>query len=129
MDYPMDSSFILLVLLVAGHFIFDYPLQGDWLSKAKNPHMTLVPGEKIWPLALAGHAVMHAACVMVVLLLWPGLSTDIALTFFFVEFVVHFFVDYMKCKGYFGYNTDQLIHLATKFVLWLSVVFNVYAYI
>ena len=35
-----------LVWMLIGHAVADYPLQGDWLSKAKNPTLALVPGEE-----------------------------------------------------------------------------------
>lgn len=31
-------------VLCACHALADYPLQGDWLSKAKNHRLNLVPG-------------------------------------------------------------------------------------
>jgi hypothetical protein len=94
--------------LFAAHFLCDYPLQGDWLSKAKNHKLDLV-GEKIWPLCLVGHAAIHAAAVMLII----G-SAWIAC----FELIIHTATDYAKCDGRIGYNTDQYIHLACK-IIWL----------
>ncbi len=94
-----------LVYLLAAHFLFDYALQGDWMSKAKNPKLDLVPGEEIWPLALFGHSLLHATAVYVVT--GSGLL-------FVIELVVHFATDYAKCTGRFGYNMDQFIHILCK---------------
>lgn len=56
----------MLVYMIAAHFLLDYALQGDWMSKAKNATLDLVPGEKIWPLALFGHALIHATAVQII---------------------------------------------------------------
>jgi hypothetical protein len=99
-----------LAALCVAHFLCDYPLQGDWLSKAKNHKNSLVPNEQIWPLCLAGHALIHAAAVFLIL---SSLPLAIA------EFVIHAATDYAKCDGRIGYNTDQYIHLACKVVWWV----------
>lgn len=103
------------VLLFVWHALADYPLQGDWLSKAKNHKLALVAGEIIWPLALASHAAVHAVGVAFILQnLWCGVA----------EFVIHAATDYAKCDGRIGYNTDQFIHIASKaaYVLALAYV-------
>lgn len=103
-----------LFLLIAAHALCDYPLQGDWLSKAKNPTLSPVPGETIWPLALFSHAMIHAA---VVLLVTGSMPLAIA------ELVAHALIDYSKCRGWLSYSADQLLHLACKFV-WIAVLFG-----
>lgn len=95
----------MLVYMIAAHFLLDYALQGDWMSKAKNPNASLVPGERIWPLALFGHALLHATAVQIITGSW---------FLFTMELIVHWATDYAKCKGRFGYNTDQRIHIACK---------------
>lgn len=97
----------VLVYLLAAHFLCDYPLQGDWLSKAKNPKLDLVPGEAIWPLALAGHAAIHAVAVQLITGSWLLCAA---------EFAAHFLIDWSKCSGRFGYNVDQYLHIGCKFV-------------
>lgn len=93
------------VYLIAAHFLLDYALQGDWMSKAKNPSLELVTGEKIWPLALLGHAWLHATAVL--LITGSGLL-------YLLELIIHSITDYAKCSGRFGYNVDQYIHLSCK---------------
>lgn len=100
-----------LFLLIAAHALCDYPLQGDWLSKAKNPTINLVPGETIWPLALLSHAMIHAAAVLLV----TG-----SMTLAVCELVAHMLIDNAKCRGWFGYNFDQVLHLACK-LIWVAV--------
>lgn len=105
----------MLVYMLAAHALFDYALQGDWLSKAKNPNLDLVPGEKIWPLALASHAIIHAVAVQVIAKFVTGNAAG-AWMFFVVEFVAHYAIDYSKCRGRFGYNVDQYLHIGCKVV-------------
>lgn len=108
------NPFEMLLMMVAAHGLCDYPLQGDWLSKAKNPTLALVPNEAIWPGALFFHAMIHAAAVKLITGSW---------TFAIAEFVIHAATDYAKCKGAFGYNTDQIIHVVTKVMFFAVIVF------
>lgn len=94
-----------LVYMIAAHFLLDYALQGDWMSKAKNASLDLVPGERIWPLALFGHALLHATALQIITGSW---------VFFAAELICHGLTDYAKCKGRFGYNVDQYVHLGCK---------------
>ncbi len=106
----------MLIYMIAAHFLLDYALQGDWMSKAKNATLDLVPGERIWPLALFGHALLHATAVQLVTGYW---------LLFAIELGIHFITDYRKCVGRFGYNHDQYIHLGCKvfyaFIIWLGI--------
>ncbi len=97
-----------LAWMVIGHAVADYPLQGDWLSKAKNPTLQLVAGERIWPGALLSHAAIHAGMVKLATGSWllAGL-----------EFVAHTWIDWIKCRGLLSYNGDQGMHFACK-LLW-----------
>jgi hypothetical protein len=103
----------ILVMLLMGHYIFDWVLQKEFLSLAKNPDsgMKEVP----WYQAMTAHCYLHAGTVYLI---------THRFEFFIVEFVVHFITDYCKCKKYISMNTDQLIHICCKllyFVLcWIS---------
>lgn len=118
---------ITLIYLLAAHAVCDYPLQGDWLSKAKNPTMLFDPSaglrktkpddvfsthflETIWPLALLSHALIHAAAVLLI----TG-----SIVLFVAELIAHTLIDYAKCRGAFGYNTDQLLHIGCK-LIWIT---------
>ncbi|SDD95616.1 Protein of unknown function [Bradyrhizobium brasilense] len=101
----------MFLWMLIGHAVADYPLQGDWLSKAKNPTFALVPGEVIWPMALLSHAAIHAGAVKLATGSW------IAAAF---EFVAHTAIDYAKCRGVIGYNQDQVAHVACK-LAWASL--------
>jgi hypothetical protein len=107
------SATTLLYLLIFGHFVADYPLQGPYLSEAKNPDSAL--GQNgVWKHALFAHAYIQSGFV----LLFTG-SLHCAV----IELVAHAFIDYGKCKKYITYNTDQALHIACK-VLYLFVVFG-----
>lgn len=56
----MDAA-TLAIALLAGHALADYPLQGDFLSKAKN-RTAPIPGVP-WQQALGAHVVIHGAFV------------------------------------------------------------------
>lgn len=105
------STLALFPLLCAVHALADYPLQGDWLSKAKNHKLKLVDGETIWPLALMSHALIHAAGVWIV-----TKSPTLAVA----EFICHAAIDYAKCDGRLSYNADQALHIACK-ALWIAM--------
>ena len=101
----------ILALLMAAHALADYPLQGDFLSKAKN-HTAPIPGVP-WYQALAGHAAIHGGFVGIITgTLWLGLA----------EFVAHCVIDRAKCAGHISYNTDQSLHVACK-VVWVAALF------
>ncbi|CAM3841916.1 DUF3307 domain-containing protein [Agrobacterium radiobacter] len=108
----------ILIYLVAAHFLFDYALQGDWMSRAKNLKLDLVLGETIWPLTLFGHALIHATAVQLITGSW---------ILFTAELVLHTWTDYEKCRGSFGYNTDQFIHIGCKVAYAAALFFEVLA--
>lgn len=97
----------LLVLLLAGHALADYPLQGDFLAQGKNRHTAL--GAVWWPHALTSHALIHAGFVTA---LTGSALLGIA------EFAVHWVTDWLKCENRIGINTDQTIHVACKLAWW-----------
>ena len=96
-------------LLCAGHALADYPLQGDFLAKAKNraKPSPFIP----WYQALCTHAAIHGGFVAVITgIWWLGLA----------EAVAHAAIDDAKCTGRIGFNTDQALHIACK-ALWLVI--------
>lgn len=98
----------LLALLIVGHALCDYPLQGDFLSRAKN-HTAPLSGVPWWQ-ALGAHAVIHGGMVgLLTGSLWLGIA----------ETVVHFAIDRGKCAGRYGYNVDQGLHIVCKLV-WVA---------
>lgn len=98
----MDIATIV-VLLIAGHFLADYALQGDFMAKAKN-HRTPIPGVP-WATVLGSHAAIHGATVFLI----TGSPV-----FGGIELVGHALIDYAKCDGRISYNVDQALHVAMK---------------
>lgn len=92
--------------LLIGHAIADYPLQSEWVARAKQPGFTF-DGEAIWPSVLACHAGIHAGAVKLVTGSWllAGL-----------EFVAHAGIDYSRGRGLLSYNGDQAAHVGCKIV-------------
>jgi hypothetical protein len=98
---------MLLLLLLAAHALADYPLQGDFLSKAKN-RLAPCPGVP-WYQAMGAHALIHAGFVAAITGIW-WLGA--------IEAVIHCVTDDAKCTGKIDFNTDQAIHVACKFAWW-----------
>jgi hypothetical protein len=107
---PIDA----LLWMLIGHAVADYPLQGDWLSKAKNSTLQLVPGQSIWFGAMLCHAAIHAGAVKLATGSW-GLAL--------CEFVAHFAIDVWKCRGGLTYNEDQGLHVLCKLVWFEQLLF------
>lgn len=99
-------NFLPLFLgLIAAHAVCDYPLQGDFLSKAKNRRAPL-PGVP-WQQALAAHAAIHAGAVgLLTGFWWLGVA----------EFIAHAVIDDAKCRGRLTFDGDQAAHIACKLV-------------
>jgi hypothetical protein len=94
---------ILFLKLAVGHFLADYPLQGDFLAKAKN-HRQPIPGVP-WYQALAAHSAIQAGMVWLITgKLWLAV----------IEFQLHAFIDWLKSNENISFNQDQFAHLACK---------------
>lgn len=107
----MTDPFLILIALIAAHALCDYPLQGDFLAKAKN-RTAAIPGVPWWQ-AMGAHAVMHGAAVALITGIW-WLSV--------LEAAIHWITDDAKCRSKIDFNTDQAIHLICKaawFGVWL----------
>lgn len=102
---------IFFWLLVA-HCIADFPLQGDWLARSKNPNAIVLEDEEIWPWSMTAHCLIHAGAVFYIVSFanMPGVAAICATG----EFTMHFLIDYHKCMGYIGYVKDQLYHVFMK---------------
>ena len=95
----------LFALLLFAHFLFDYPLQGDWLARAKNRHDPIphVP----WYQAMFAHTAMHGMAVWII--------TGIPLLGL-AEMAIHWITDDLKLQGELTFNQDQAIHIVCKAV-------------
>ena len=119
----IGSALTLFFALCIGHALGDFPLQGDFLARGKNRHLPspiLADGDRspkrVWIYCLTYHAIIHAGLVWII----SG-SVVIGL----IEFVVHWIIDAMKSENAFGFEADQLLHLATKLayvtLIWAGV--------
>lgn len=100
----------MFVLLLVAHALADYPLQGEFLAKAKSRFVP-VPGVP-WYQALGAHAVIHGGAVA-----WITGSLVLGA----LEVVCHMLIDDLKCGHRISYNVDQLLHVACK-VLWIALI-------
>lgn len=99
---------MILFLLLAGHALADYPLQGDFLAANKA---RTGPNYVPWWQALLAHALIHGGLVAVITgVWWLGLA----------ETIVHAATDHLKCEKRIGINADQAVHIACK-VLWALI--------
>lgn len=103
------SFFPLLFALIAAHALADYPLQGPFLSEAKNRNTAA--GKVFWPHALFAHSMIHGGFVF----LLTG-----SLLFASAEVVIHGVTDWFKCESKISLNADQAIHIGCK-VLWAAL--------
>jgi hypothetical protein len=116
----------IFLLMLFGHALADYPLQGDFLARAKN-HADPIPGVP-WIHGLLWHSIIHGGAV--------GIITD-SVVLGVAETLTHMLIDYAKCGGWFGswigaatskghhinaraFHVDQALHVACK-VLWAFV--------
>lgn len=100
----------LFLALLIGHAIADYPLQGDFLARAKN-RKSPIPGVPWWQ-ALTAHAAIHGGAVWLI----TG-RVEIAVA----EIVAHGLIDSAKCEGRIGFNTDQALHVLCK-AMWVGLI-------
>lgn len=105
----------LLLLLLAGHALADYPLNGDFLSKGKNRHSSPYLAWMPWYWCMACHCLIHAGFVCF-------LTNSVACGM--GEFTIHFATDYAKGEKWISVDQDQFIHLGCK-LLWALVIWSV----
>lgn len=106
----MEDLALIAIALIGAHALADYPLQGDFLSKAKN-RAAPIPGVPWWQ-AMAAHCAIHGAAVALITGIW---------WLFFAEVGIHWFTDDAKCRGKLTFNQDQAIHVVCK-AAWLLFV-------
>ena len=105
----VDQPLNLLIMLVLGHFLVDFPLQGDKMAVEKCPGKDVTLNWRWW---LTAHAATHGFMVAVLTgVPFLGLA----------EMLVHGLIDFGKCR--FGYKliVDQALHWSCK-VIWVACV-------
>lgn len=100
------SEPLVCFLLLAGHALADYPLQGDFLAKGKQG---LIPGVPRLTILLM-HGLIHGGVVALITgSVWLGIA----------ETTAHCFIDEAKTKNLFNFNGDQLLHVVCKLIWFL----------
>lgn len=98
----MEALMMTALMLLGAHWVCDYPLQGQFLSDAKQKG----------PLRLyhlIAHSGIHGAAVALVTgSLWLGLA----------EWAAHTIVDQLKVDGKTTFQVDQALHILCK-LAWL----------
>lgn len=114
-QYAISSTLQLFAALLIGHVIADYPLQGDFLSRAKNRFSPL-PGVP-WYQAIGAHVLIQGGAVWLITGVW-WLGA--------LELVCHAAIDDTKCRGAIGFDTDQALHILCK-AAWACIAIAVLA--
>jgi len=113
-DFDLKAALELFFLLLMGHALADFPLQGDFLSHGKNRNAAPPkladgngPPPRLWIYLMSAHSLIHAFFV------W--MFTGSALLGL-IEFVIHWIIDVLKCDGHTSFEMDQWMHIITKAV-------------
>lgn len=104
----------LLLALIAGHAIGDYPLQGGYIAESKNRNTPI--GKSLLIHSLTAHSLIHGG---IVALLTGSAILGLA------ETVIHWFTDFIKCEDKINLHVDQLIHVGCKVVWFLLLIYGV----
>lgn len=106
------GALVIFFALTIGHALADYPLQGEFLSVAKNRHADArylfggnAPPPGLWAQLLAAHALIHAGVVWMITGS-PALAA--------IEAAAHWLIDFAKCEKWTSYSADQILHLICK---------------
>lgn len=100
----MQEALMAALMLLAAHWVADYPLQGQFLSDAK------VKGP-MRPYHLVAHAGIHGGAVALVTgSVWIGLA----------EWLAHTIIDELKVRGWTSFALDQTLHIGCK-IAWLAI--------
>ena len=108
----MGAAWLFLALAI-GHVVADFPLQGVFLSTAKNRNRQLSDDlntkspRGVWLHAMSAHSLIHCGVVWLI-------TGSVVLGL--IEFVLHWVIDSAKCENWVGFNTDQLLHYGCKIV-------------
>lgn len=102
------------IVLLALHFLGDFPMQGEFLAKGKN-HLTNPP--EVWITCLIAHCTIHAGLVLAV-------TGEIVLAG--IVFVTHACIDMLKCNGDLGEGPEAFAHDQIMHVVIVAVIAALY---
>ena len=98
-----NGPLALFFAFAISHALADFPLQGDYLARTKQRKQASTVAE--WLISLSAHSLIHAGGIWIV-------SGSVILAV--VELVLHWLIDLGKGEGWYGYVTDQALHLSCK---------------
>lgn len=112
------NPWALLFALIIGHAFADFPLQGKFLAIRKNRHIKSIDytGDsppQLWIYCLSAHALVHAGTAWLIL---AGFGVATAVVYAFIEFVLHWVIDFGKCEKWTNFHQDQALHVLSKAV-------------
>ena len=137
----IDHAMLVLIYLLAGHALADYPLQGDFLARQKNHKLGRCScGKDIvhvidqhWRLSTSGEVCTYDGhwhkpvnsfgwkkSLLAHCLIHAGMVALVTQNWILgvLEFCVHWPTDYSKCDGKITANQDQAIHYGCKLLWW-----------
>lgn len=98
----------LLLLLLMAHFLGDFGLQSDRMAREKCPGQGVILGWGWW---ITSHAAIHGLLVALLCgYAWLGAA----------EWLLHFLIDYGKCRQRWNLAIDQALHLICK-LAWVLI--------
>ncbi len=107
----MTEFLTLFFLLIAGHALADFVLQGDVMAAAKSRHGAIHKrkGKHFppWQYWLGAHTLIHGGIVLLV--------TE-SLLLGFIETLLHTIIVFLKCEGKLSFHQDQALHLLCKVI-------------
>ena len=109
----LTGAFCLFLALAVGHVLADFPLQGVFLSQAKNRNqqpsedLNTKSSRSVWLHAMSAHSLIHCGAVWLI-------TGSVLLGL--VEFVLHWIIDFAKCEKWTGFNADQFLHYSCKII-------------
>lgn len=123
----VTSFGLLLFWLLVSHAICDYPLQGEWMVRSKSRRtLQILSGSQrpdlIWIHVLSAHAMIHGGGVAVVMHHFQY-SAAVCVLIGLAEFTAHWVIDFGKGEHWYGFHTDQFLHVACK-LLWAVLALN-----
>jgi hypothetical protein len=98
----IETVLTLALMLLAMHWLCDYPLQGQFLSDAKQSGPL-----RVYHL-IAHSGIQGAGVALVTANVWLGL----------LEWLIHAIIDEAKVRGKTTFAQDQALHIGCK-ALWL----------
>ena len=120
----MNQMILVLVLMILGHLIADYPLQG-WLAQAKQkvywqrPEIDRMYWHD-WIPALICHATMWGIIIFAPTMFFSLESLNIFWVALPLNIAVHFIIDDLKANRFvINLQQDQLAHLVQIVITWL----------